>query len=330
MNHGASHLVDPALPQLAILQDAVQMAEELRQAVYGEPTEVLEIMVVRHKPGRRCILRYDLRIGSWGFKRRELVYGKTFATDRGPRVYETIKTIAAAHACGPAVWLPEPLGYLPGLKLLLQRPVAGEPIERALLGGDPGCVELVADAIHALHTSGIDLQRRHDLTKELAPLDDRVERLCARCPSLAAPARRCLALARKGPAQRWSWRWRPIHRDFYHDQVLIGSHGLSLLDFDDAAMSEPAVDIANFTAHLRLLALQRTGNPATLASIAAAFEVRSRALDPTLDADLLRSLEGTTLLRLAEIHLPRARGEWIARKLIEESERLLCSGRDGR
>ena len=95
-----------------------------------------------------------------------------------------------------------------------------------------------------------------------------------------------------------------------------------MLDFDDAALSEPAVDVANFLAHLRLLALQRTGEPGALAGVAA-FEDRYHHLDPDLDPALIRFLEGATLLRLAEIHLPRARGMWLARRLLAESERLL-------
>jgi len=72
---------------------------------------------------------------------------------------------------------------------------------------------------------------------------------------------------------------------------------------DDAAMSEPAVDVANLVAHLRLRAL-RSGR-AGPALVARSFLLRSRALDRELDSRLVTFLVGTTLLRLSEIHLAR-------------------------
>jgi Ser/Thr protein kinase RdoA (MazF antagonist) len=167
------------------------------------------------------------------------------------------------------------------------------------------------------------LERRHGLDDELAPLAGRVERTAASSGPLAGRARRCLELAGVCAERPWPWRWRPVHRDFYHDQVLVGGHGLSVLDWDDAAMSEPAVDVANFVAHLRLLALQRTGTPDALESVSAAFVERYRQLDADLEPSLVRFLEGTTLLRLAEIHLPRERGEWLSERLLQQSELLL-------
>ncbi len=302
------------------------MAEELGRTVYAEPTEVTKVGIVRHKPGRRCILRYDLKVGVGGHGRPERLYAKTFASERGPRVYAAIKAIETACACGEDVRLPEPVGYLPQLKLLLQREVPGLPVTREILDGNQQLASKVADALYALHSSGLDLPRQHDFDRELQPLEDRVERLCVAVPALAGVARRCLALLQRGAEQAWPWRWRPIHRDFYHDQILVGEHGLSLLDFDDAAMSEPAVDVANFLAHLQLLSLQQTGTPEALSDVATAFEARYRQLDPDLDAGLLRFLQGATLLRLAEIHLPRNMGEWLAGRLLDESERLLRGG----
>lgn len=314
---------DPALPQLRSLLDRQRMAGELERVVYSEPVEVAGAEVARHKPGRRAIVRYDLRVGGEGDARRERLYGKTFASERGPRVYEAIRAITTARACGPEVSLPEPVAYLAALKLLLQREVRGEPIAPLLLEGNVGVAVRIADALYALHSSGLDLRRRHDLIKEVGPLEDRVERLSAAFPQLAALARACLRAVWERSGAVAGWRYRPVHRDFYHDQVLVGAHGLSVLDFDDAAMSEPAVDVANFLAHLRLLSLQRRSGPESIAPVAAAFLDRYGDLDPPLDPALVCLLEGTTLLRLAEIHAPRPSGAWVAERLLEESHRRL-------
>ena len=187
--------------------------------------------------------------------------------------------------------------------------------------GQPRRVQVIL----ALHSSQLELRRRHDLSNELDSLVERVDRLCAECRALAPIARHCLRLVRLGGEGIRGWRSRPVHRDFYHDQILVTERGLSVLDFDDATMSEPAVDVANFLAHLRLLSLQATGRADGLTPIATAFTHRYQDLDPALDRGLVQFLEGATLLRLAEIHLPRRRGEWLATRLLEESARLLRS-----
>ena len=56
---------------------------------------------------------------------------------------------------------------------------------------------------------------------------------------------------------------------------------------DDAAMPEPGLDVANFLAHLELLALEERRFADTVAAPAAAFLDRYRALDSEVDLDLV-------------------------------------------
>ncbi|PYM98305.1 MAG: hypothetical protein DME07_23180 [Candidatus Rokuibacteriota bacterium] len=315
--------LDTALPQLEILVDPVFMGVELGRSVFAEPAVVTEAAILRHKRARRCTLRYIVRVGPPETQRWERLYAKTFASGRGPTVYQVARAVSAARACGQGVRVPEPMRYLPSLKLLVLREVPGEPVAPALLAGDTTMAERIAGAIRALHSSGLDLGRRHSLEAELAPLEDRVRRLCEACPRLAAQAMQCLRLVDAGRERGSAWRWRPAHRDFYHDQVLAGDHGLSVLDFDDAAMTEPAVDVANFLGHLTLLALQNPGPASGVRAVRAAFEERYRCLDADIDPELLRFLEGATLLRLADIHLSRDCGEAVAAGLLLASGELL-------
>jgi aminoglycoside phosphotransferase (APT) family kinase protein len=314
---------DARLPQLEILQDPAHIGRELERLLTDGPVEVVRAKVIRYKPGRRCLLRYDVQVGPHGDARSETLYAKLFASGRGKEVYERLRAVASAAACGPRVSIPEAIGYVAPLKLLVQRAVPGQPAHPLLLAGDEALAVRVADAIHALHRSSVPLQRRHELVDELAPLARRVDRLAAANSVLGMHGRRCLELADLRARGPWSWRWRPVHRDFYHDQVLVHERGLSILDWDDTAMSEPAIDVANFLAHLRLLGLQRAGRPDALDDVSAAFVERCHQLDGGLDPVLLRFLQGTTLLRLAEIHLPRERGEWLAERLLQQSELLL-------
>ena len=317
--HAAAR-ADPALPQLETLRDPVRMARELG-SVCGRPASLDGVTIVRHKHGRRCTLRYDVKRGNG----RERLFAKTYASDRAPRVFASLQALSAGHSCGARVAFPEPVACVPELNLVLQKEVPGRPIARRLLAGDEPLAAGVAEALHALHTSRVELARTHSLARELAPLGERVATIGGRAPSLEPLARRCLAVVHADSERAWPWRSRPVHRDFYHDQVLASDRDLSFLDLDDAAMSEPAVDVANFLAHLALLGLEERGFPDALAGPAAAFRDRYRDLDGDLDLDLLDFLQGATLLRLAAIHVSRPRGDRLAERLLRESEQALAT-----
>ena len=57
----------------------------------------------------------------------------------------------------------------------------------------------------------------------------------------------------------------PIHRDFYHDQVIIDGSRVYLLDLDLFAMGDPALDMGNFIGHLDEYALRKLGSADALA-----------------------------------------------------------------
>jgi len=315
---GASRGVieDPRLPHLCTLQDHDRMTRELS----GIGTlQTLEL--VRHKPCRRAILRYTVQRDD---DRIDHLYGKTFASERGPRVFATSQIVADARAFGADVQVPEPIAFLPHLKLLVQRSVPGQPAESALLDGDQDLARRIATALYRMHASGVDLGRRHDLDEELAPLRERVEEISNGDPKLSPLASACLTkIHARARETAWRWRWQPIHRDVYHDQVLVDGGRLAILDLDDAAMSEPAIDIANFVAHLQLLGIQRQDSPTALAEVIDAFLTQSLRLDPELDRALLGLLQAATLLRLAGIHIFRHNGKRVAGLLLNDCASML-------
>ena len=302
---------DQKLPQLHVLADPAAAGVPLGRAL-GRPVRVSAADVVRHKPGRRCTLRYRLDDGA-------SVFAKTYASRRAARVHESYRRLAVAAS----VRLPAPLGWDADSRLVATAPLPGDPVRDRLLTGESTLGDEIAVLLHAFHTSGAVLERRRTLRDEILPLVERVDRLSLAAPTLAPAARRCLSLARAGCDRSWRWRWRPIHHDFYEDQLVEGADGLGMLDLDDAAMSEPAVDVANLIAHLRLRALRSEARPAGATAVARAFLRKYRDLDPELEGRLVTFLVGATLLRLAEIHLPRA-GRSIALALLVRAERALC------
>jgi aminoglycoside phosphotransferase (APT) family kinase protein len=74
-------------------------------------------------------------------------------------------------------------------------------------------------------------------------------------PEAAGRASRVLDAVEAGVA-RTSVAHRLVHGDLYEAQVLVdGDFTLGLVDLDDLGPGDPAVDAANFTAHLVALAL---------------------------------------------------------------------------
>jgi hypothetical protein len=112
--------------------------------------------------------------------------------------------------------------------------------------------------------------------------------------------------------------------DAINGQAVMEGDRLSVLDLDDAAMSEPAVDIANFAAHLDLMGLQHPAHAPAITLVQDSFLARSREVDPDLDESLLAFLTASTLLRLAGIHAPRAQWQRIAADLLARARETLA------
>lgn len=311
-----SPVTDPALPQLAALMDFDQMSAAIAGIEGYQSIPLEHIAMVRHKQGRRVILRYSLADSS-------KLYGKSFASKRGPKVFKITKMISESNAFGPDVQVPAAVGYLPDHKLMLLGEVAGEPVEHRLFAGDTEPAERIAFSLYHLHSSTIDLGRIHDLEKELSPLESRCADVQTHAPELASKARDILLRVLHYDHQHLCWRLRPIHRDMYHDQILVSRDQLAILDLDDAAMPEPAVDVANFTAHLMLAGIQRHADSTAFQIMIDAFRNQYLELDHDLDPTLMQFLEAATLLRLAGIHVSRENGGNVARLLLETANRIM-------
>ncbi len=311
---GLGLALDSALPQLEVLRSVSAMQPRLRAALAEPALRLLDIRMMRHKPGRRCLLRYDLRTRAgtpvW-------LAGKSFASTRGPRVYELHRQIHQARAMGPAVQVPRALAYLPDVKLLLLSSLPGGPLESRLLAGDELPARAMAAALAALHGSGLELEREHSLERELSQLRRRVITLAEARTELASTMVPLLDRLER-ELEPWAARWRrqPVHRDCYHEQFLWGSEGLAALDFDDAAMSDPCLDAGNLLAHLELLALQHPRAATRVGRARAAFEHRLGSSELHYPEPLLVRMEAATLLRLVTIHHAGPDGDRIAKALL--------------
>jgi aminoglycoside/choline kinase family phosphotransferase len=112
------------------------------------------------------------------------------------------------------------------------------------------------------------------------------------------------------------------HRDLHDKQLLYGadSASLGLLDFDTAALAEPALDLANLAVHLRLRADQATVTAAARKTAEAA--VAAAAGELLVPARRLHLYTVATELRLVCVYAFRPQWQQLAQSWMD---RLLAS-----
>ena len=300
---GASR--DEAMPELAAALDPVTAQRELSSrlgSTLGGPLTLRSVSVVRHKPGRRCLIRYDTTVeGDDGpvtlsmlGKVRLLRYGKS-----GWRRLRAFRDAGFDDDAVDMIGMPEPLGTVPALHMWLQRLVDGRALTQLL--DDPRGQELAARAAEAankIHGAGVPTEKDHTFEDELTILHDRLAAAAASRPDLAARIGR---LAEAAADRARPLRDRPtagIHRDFYADQLLVGDDGwIHVVDLDLYCQGDPAVDIGNFLGHVTEQSLRTWGEPRRLRAVEDAFRERFLELAGDGHADAVDAYADLTLAR---------------------------------
>jgi aminoglycoside phosphotransferase (APT) family kinase protein len=303
------------------------------EAQLGEPLriEVRGIRVLRHKPGRRCLLEFDVWIERAGSAPESMpVLGKVRARGLDERSYQLQRTLwgdgfGAASPDGIAV--PEPIGVVPELKMWLQRRVPGESPLSLLSGGIAREVaRRIVHAVDRLHRAELVPVRVHTVVDELRILRERFGQLAGTRPDLAPWLSRVLAGCERLTQNVPALSQRVVHRDFYHDQVLVDRDRIYLLDLDLVSRGNPALDVGNFLAHLVEHGLRTGGGPDAFAEAAAEIEAGFAALHPAADARAaVQTFTTLSLARLVEISTRIAERQPFTEALLE-----LCEARMGR
>src|SRR5437867_1304296 len=151
---------DPALPALKLALDPFEAKEEFKRRLprlAGEDGLALlrAARVIRHKPGKRCVIEYDVKIDREGLRSKTItLIGKVRARRYGNEAFRLQESIwnAGFQADSPdGISVPEPIGVLPKLQVWLQRKVPGCVASDLLAGPDGIAVaRRIAKAIHKL------------------------------------------------------------------------------------------------------------------------------------------------------------------------------------
>ena len=269
---------DAKMPFLAKALDPLEVLHQFERCLFQHSLfgseekaqiHLTSIRVVRYKPGRRCLIEYNLTVERPHAAPEELtLIGKTRSRglDRfSYQLHQSLWSAGFAADSEDGISVPEPMGIVPEFQMWFQRKVPGVIATRLLT--EPTGVEVaqcIAQAIHKLHQAGILASRRHTMTDELRILHERLPLVAQLKPQWTRRIERILeACDRLGSAVPKS-RIHGIHRDFYADQVIIDGSRLYLLDFDLYCEGDPALDIGNFLGHITEQSLRTFGTPDAL------------------------------------------------------------------
>ncbi|RPI25686.1 MAG: hypothetical protein EHM70_19805 [Chloroflexota bacterium] len=271
--------LDPWLPSMTQALDPQVIAKALTQSIPELSSEAKRILRVeitpqRYRPGKRLTLRLDLNLkdNQTGEFETLTLYAKVYHNLAKARaVFEEMKVLADSPAVKSGrIILAETAGYIDELSIVLQKPVAGIPLENMIGSmdgpiavGDPRAFDgtlLAASALAALHTSGVTTHRQRPIADELVRFHKRAARIASINPELGAQLSEVASILHEGLERLDSWgaEISLTHGDCKPSQFLISDAGVALLDFDHCGMADPANDVGTFLATLRQLAIRQS------------------------------------------------------------------------
>ena len=301
---------DPGLATLATVLDPVGLATYLPPVLprhWGALREA-RVHVLKHYPGKRCTVAITLRTTSgW----HDLI-GKVHATVRSD-LYRVLDGIRQAGFGPEAEFsIPQPLVFVPALRLLLVANVQGTAVKEVVLAGHAraralaaeGCARWLARFQAVAPRSGplfdVRTQSAAVWSRGLATLDgppaDKARRLMEHVDAAAG------ALNGSGVCAG--------HGSYSPSHVILAAGRTVTIDWDGYDVADPARDVARFIVALKRLALGRLGSIRALDAVADVFVQTYLGLGRPDVAARLPCYEAAICLQIASNMARRGRPHW--------------------
>jgi len=215
----------------------------------GRPPHVTYARLLAYKRGNRGAIEYLLGDAS----RCTRVFGKLYPSPgRASRVESVLRELQPMFAADGDLAIPNPLGCILELSMLVYEPVEGRLLDEVLLGPDgERAGALTARWLAALHRAGVALDRALDPADEIVNIDAWAALVEHASPGDAVAVRRLQEFLRDGAGQPFRLD-ATVHRDLHYHHVLVGDR-LGVIDLDELRRGDVTLDVAHFCTHLRLL-----------------------------------------------------------------------------
>jgi hypothetical protein len=283
--------MDPVLTGLQLATDVERMGPLLAQHLHangsnGRQAQGLTYNVLHYKPGRTCTLRYNLVLDQAAGSAPETCqfYGKVYRDDRGDHCYELLRAAWEASCASDGLWqAAQPILHLPQWRLVVQSAVSGqqfrhwlaelahETADDAALQQVEQQLQLIATAIRSLQLSATRLGPICDFAQLWGAQEKNLAYFGQWQPAMATEIARIRDELRTWERHIPAAPLTFAHCDFAHGNVLVGEHGIGIIDFDRAGQSEPAYDVAYFLTHLWSFGIRHPRRQAHIARLCAYF-----------------------------------------------------------
>lgn len=290
---------------------------------FGE-FKLIDIHGWRHKPGRRCMLHFEL-LTDLGPRS---VLGKSSAKRLDEKTQNVQHALHELHGFGglseDGISVPKPIGSFADWKMWFQEKTHGCSCDTFLENGQLSSIaDRIAEAIAKFHLCDLHVARQHTIQDELLVLSKRLHDAGRKIPGSANRIDRvlknCLRLANTigvSPA-------RLIHRDYYQDQILFSKDRTTLVDLDLVSMGHPALDVGNFLGHLTEHSIRYFGHPNQWSDEEQQIQSRYVQRNPAVsDGDIL-AFKTLSLARHIAISASRADRVDLTPAIIDEVEAML-------
>jgi hypothetical protein len=311
--------LDERLPGLKLYHRPALAAPLLESAglMPADDAGDIRARMLGHRLGRRGIARFEFASAGGEPGDTATVIAKFYKanTGRGDVVARCMDDLRRAGFDGvEGMAVPRPLAWDTQWRVLLMEDVPATPLPE--LSGQPLADGLAGAGrvLRHLHGSRVPVAGLHTVDDEMALLAEWVALLGAVFPSCRAAARE--ALARVNAAFTACQPADPVvaHRDFYEKQTLVNGTTTYLIDFDTLTLADPALDVANFLAHVRLADKQQGWGMAGAEQLF--LEGYGTPPDRSFDARVV-AYTRASLLRLACLHAFWPRWQGVVAPLLE-------------
>lgn len=227
--------------------------------------------VIRFKPEKRAVVRIDTYATNLRTNRKEhvTIFVRHYSDDRGGSEFTLMKRLHDRFSDGAELTVPRPLVYEPDKRLLFMEGLDGEVFLPLLTGPEgPLFAARAAKALAALHRfdrAVRPLRTAADCLSEARSTAETVGHVFPESYDATDDIIQKLTHCVPEPPPHVSI----VHGDFYHSQLLVREESEAIIDFDRSYLGDPAADVGNFLAHLRLLGLE--GRLADVRSLSDSF-----------------------------------------------------------
>lgn len=167
--------------------------------------------------------------------------------------------------------------------------------------------------LHSLDPNGLKTQTKQN---ELGNINRNVELMGYMFPEFEIAFKEAFAALEKSTIKDVD-KLVVSHRDFYDKQVLYSENRTTIIDCDNIAMADPALDYGNFTAHITLRKLQHPESSANIDNGLEAFRAGYNQINENIKTNS-HWWTAATLLRLATLYILRPRWHDLTPELLRK------------